>query len=55
LKEASSPADLSRIIQEGFFKWFNGDDLVESPPNYDKIAQEIWDACQRFSAESRPK
>jgi hypothetical protein len=55
LSEAGSAKELSRIIHEEFFRWFNGDDLVGPPSKYDKIAEEIWDAYQKSNSESRPK
>jgi hypothetical protein len=55
LRQAGSAKELSGIIYEEFFRWFNGDDLVGPPSKYDKIAEEIWDAYQKFNSESRSK
>jgi hypothetical protein len=55
LRDAGSTKELSRIIHEEFFRWFNGDDLVGPPAKYDKIAEEIWNAYQKFNSEGPPK
>jgi hypothetical protein len=48
LKEAHSPEELRRIIHEEFLHWFNGVDTAGPEANYDKIAQEVWAAYQRY-------
>ena len=50
LKEAASTDDLRRIIHEEFMRWFNGEDTAGPEAKYDKIAQAVWAAYQRFKS-----
>jgi hypothetical protein len=48
LRTARSAADVRRITHEEFVRWFNAD-LVGEESRYEDIAQQIWQAWQRFN------